>query len=40
MVWGCISGYGMGSLHVLEGTMNRPVAGIKFEIELILCIKL
>ncbi len=22
MVWGCISVYGMGSLHVLEGTMN------------------
>ncbi len=22
MVWGCISTYGMGSLHVLEGTMN------------------
>ncbi len=22
MVWGCISAYGMGSLHVLEGTMN------------------
>ncbi len=22
MVWGCISEYGMGSLHVLEGTMN------------------
>ncbi len=22
MVWGCISPYGMGSLHVLEGTMN------------------
>ncbi len=22
MVWGCISSYGMGSLHVLEGTMN------------------
>ncbi len=22
MVWGCISGYVMGSLHVLEGTMN------------------
>ncbi len=21
-VWGCISVYGMGSLHVLEGTMN------------------
>ncbi len=21
-VWGCISAYGMGSLHVLEGTMN------------------
>ncbi len=20
--WGCISAYGMGSLHVLEGTMN------------------
>ncbi len=23
MVWGCISAYGMGSLHVLEGTMNE-----------------
>ncbi len=22
MVWGCISAYGMGSLHVLEGTLN------------------
>ncbi len=22
MVWGCTSPYGMGSLHVLEGTMN------------------
>ncbi len=22
MGWGCISVYGMGSLHVLEGTMN------------------
>ncbi len=22
MVWGCISAYGIGSLHVLEGTMN------------------
>ncbi len=22
MVWGCISSYGMGSLHVFEGTMN------------------
>ncbi len=22
MVWGCISAYGLGSLHVLEGTMN------------------
>ncbi len=22
MVWGCITAYGMGSLHVLEGTMN------------------
>ncbi len=22
MVWGCRSAYGMGSLHVLEGTMN------------------
>ncbi len=22
MVWGCISAYGMGSLHILEGTMN------------------
>ncbi len=22
MVWGCIRAYGMGSLHVLEGTMN------------------
>ncbi len=21
-IWGCISAYGMGSLHVLEGTMN------------------
>ncbi len=22
MVWGCISAYGMGSLHVFEGPMN------------------
>ncbi len=22
MVWGCINAYGMGSLHVVEGTMN------------------
>ncbi len=22
MIWGCISAYGLGSLHVLEGTMN------------------
>ncbi len=22
MVWGCISAYSMGSLHVLDGTMN------------------
>ncbi len=22
MVWGCISAYGLGSLHGLEGTMN------------------
>ncbi len=22
MVWGCISAYGMGSLHFVEGTMN------------------
>ncbi len=22
MVWGCICAYVMGSLHVLEGTMN------------------
>ncbi len=22
MVWGCISAYGMGSLHILEGNMN------------------
>ena len=22
MVWGCISAYSMGSLHVFEGTMN------------------
>ncbi len=22
MVWGCISAYGVGSLHVMEGTMN------------------
>ncbi len=22
MVWGCISGYGIGSLHVLKGAMN------------------
>ncbi len=22
LVWGCISAYGMGSLHVLEGTIN------------------
>ncbi len=25
MVWGCISAYGMSSLHVLEGTMNVKV---------------
>ncbi len=25
MVWGCISVYGMGSLHVLEGTMNAEM---------------
>ncbi len=25
MVWGCISAYGMGSLHVLEGTMNAEM---------------
>ncbi len=25
MVWGCISTYGMGSLHVLEGTMNAEM---------------
>ncbi len=29
MVWGCISAYGMGSLHVLEGTMNAEMY-IKF----------
>ena len=23
MVWGCFSGYGMGTLHVIEGTMDR-----------------
>ncbi len=22
MIWGCISAYNMGSLHVLDGTMN------------------
>ncbi len=22
MVWGCVSAYSMGGLHVLEGTMN------------------
>ncbi len=26
MVWGCISAYSMGSLHVLEGTMNAETA--------------
>ncbi len=25
MAWGCISAYGMGSLHVLEGTMNAEM---------------
>ncbi len=25
MVWGCISAYGMGSLYVLEGTMNAEM---------------
>ncbi len=25
MVWGCISAHGMGSLHVLEGTMNAEM---------------
>ncbi len=25
MVWGCISAYGVGSLHVLEGTMNAEM---------------
>ncbi len=25
MVWGCINAYGMGSLHVLEGTMNAEM---------------
>ncbi len=31
MVWGCISAYGMGSLHVLEGTMNaeRYIKGFR-----------
>ncbi len=30
-VWGCISAYGMGSLHVLEGTMNaeRYIKGLE-----------
>ncbi len=25
MVWGCTSVYGMGSMHVLEGTMNAEM---------------
>ncbi len=25
MVWGCINAYGMGSLHVFEGTMNAEM---------------
>ncbi len=25
MVWGCVSAYGVGSLHVLEGTMNAEM---------------
>ncbi len=29
MVWGCISAYGMGSLYVLEGTMNAE-SSIRF----------
>ncbi len=31
MVWGCISAYGMGSLHALEGTMNaeRYIKGFR-----------
>ncbi len=31
MVWGCISAYGMGSLHVLEGIMNaeRYIKGFR-----------
>ncbi len=31
MVWGCICAYGMGSLHVLEGTMNaeRYIKGFR-----------
>ncbi len=31
MVWGCISAYGMGSLHVLEGTRNdeRYIKGLE-----------
>ncbi len=31
MVWGCISGYSMGSLYVLEGTMNaeRYIKGLE-----------
>ncbi len=31
MVWGCLSAYGMGSLHVLEGTKNaeRCIKGFR-----------
>ncbi len=25
MIWGCIIAYGMGSLHVLEGTINAEM---------------
>ncbi len=34
MVWGCISAYSMGSLHVLEGTMNaeRYIKALVFKL--------
>ncbi len=38
MLWGCISAYGIGTLHVLEGTMNAE--RYTEVLELILCIKL
>ncbi len=38
MLWGCISAYGIGTLHVLEGTMNAE--RYTEVLELILCIQL